>query len=149
MDDKHARELQEEMQAHNDRMKKDGVRVWDNRIRGWRTVYANSYHYVIFETLEEADLWMNEILGQLSDGKYESRWGYDLACVYANEVYYNPKAETKFERNPGGPYLSFTSLFDMYSESDPDDVRGRYSQKEAKALFRKITKAYQASIAWK
>lgn len=142
--------LANEIARHNERMMKDGVRVSGNYSQRtgrseWFTISSRPGMGVSFNTPEEADLWMNEILGQLSDGKYENRWGRELAEVYALQVKVDPSKPTQFKGVQYGPRLSFTDLASMYGETDPSDPRGRYDQKTAKRLFSSITKAYSAA----
>jgi hypothetical protein len=144
-------ELQKQMDRHNERVVTEGVQISSYNGRTGRSSWyrqTNRFDQTVsFNTPEEADIWMNEIHGQLSDGKYEHRWNKDTYLPYLYKVKVDRSKPTTFpKQHYGDPHLSFTDLAFVF-EGDTYEARGRYTQKDARAILAKISKAYRASYS--
>lgn len=106
---------------------------------------------IIFKTYQEAFLWINELLGQISDGKYENSpanwgWYFNLLIKVDPSVARSTLSPSTFPKSFKMSFVDLIWLFDEDSnyEHSPDEVRGIFSccpTAELKGYLTSIAKA--------
>lgn len=114
-----------EIQKHNDAIDAGIAKGYRNRGRGYDPISFNSY--------EEADLWLQEYIGQISDGKYENTERTNWQTCFDLKVTVDPSKPTTFPnfRHVNMSFRDLKWLFDeehaSHYEGNDTDVRSTFS----------------------